>query len=312
MITPQPMRFHEGGDAGRIVEYARLQGRAVTLGELVRGAGIEPSRDLHVLLDGLVEHGSLRRCGPGTFKYLPPAAVAEEPLVVAPPVLPARTVAEVIRAAHVHHGESKRATPVVAAPPSAPTPPPSAPARREAIASAARRPQPPPAPTPPVTQGDLIRALPLDDTPPRHRPSPPAKEKPMPATTALERARALRAQQAQLVKELQVELADLEGRGAEIRETLAELGAETTTAKVVRNGGRKATPRAKKARATTVRKGKGSLADRVLALVQQGKGTSADLVAATGKPQGSVGAALVALQKRGQVKRVGRGRYEAA
>jgi hypothetical protein len=172
---------------------------------------------------------------------------------------------------------------------------------------------PPPAPTPPASRRELVaqaaRRLPPDDTPPRRRPSPPAKEKPMPATTALERARALRAQQEQLVKELQVELADLEGRAAEIRETLAELGAETTAAKVVRNGGRKATARAQKPRATT--KGKGSLADRVLVLIRQGKGTSADLVAATGKPQGSVGAALVALQKRGQVKRVGRGRYEA-
>jgi hypothetical protein len=292
MITPQPLRFHEGGDRGRLLEAARRAGHAITIGDLVRAAGVTPSLEVHQILNELVDGCHLRRVGPGTFKYLAPPATEDarvEPLRVSLP----RSEVE------------KEATPVVAAPPSAPTPPPSAPARREAIASAARRPQPPPAPT---SEGDRIRALPLDDTPPRHRPSPP-KEKPMPATTALERARALRAQQEQLVKELQVELADLEGRAAEIRVTLAELGAETTTPKVVRNGDRKATPRAQKPRAAT---GKGSLADRVLALVQQGKGTSAGLVAATGKPQGSVGAALVALQKRGQVKRVGRGKYEAA
>jgi hypothetical protein len=297
-MKPGELRFVSGGERGRLLEFARRRGRSFTLGEACREADLQPSRELMATAHELVVAGLLRQVGPAQFKYQePPEAPENQPLEPLP-VSPPRSEVE------------KKAPPVVVAPPSAPTPPPSAPARVEAIASAARRQRPPPAPPPP-------------DTPARAPPRP--KEKPMPVIpvpSALERARALRGQQEQVVEELQSELGELEARAGEIRAELEALGA--LPAPVLRNGDVK---RRKKARvekpAPPARaagggplKGRlieGSFASKIVQHIRKaGKPTgAAAVVAGLGGDMQKVRVELARLASNGHLRRTEPGKYEA-
>lgn len=183
-------------------------------------------------------------------------------------------------------------------------------ARDAAAKERALPPEPHPRATPEITASwELARAHHL--VTPAPTPASPPEESPPMEPTALERARALRRQQEELVEQLQEELVEVDARAAEIRGVLEELGAAPAKAK---RKARKGTPRDHKPRRVVKEPAGGSIRDRVLSTIASATKpvNAAKLAEQLDASAATVAATLGLLARSKLIRRAGRGLYEAA